>query len=437
MESRIEIALKECLPDQEGLRLSNILQKQFGILATCRYLDVYNFEEHLTETELETLARDVFTDPISQKFSVSKPLFPDFWRLEIGMRPVVTDNIGKTATAAVRDKLGRNLLIYHSRIYAFSFKGIVSGSGASGGSTNSAVGVHGFGTGFTSPDFYTFEKIASLLHNSLVEQHKLYEPNEEPKPHLPTVHISNEPTVERFSLALPKTQLVNFARGRLLALNEEELEAIKRHFKGVRFLRDRKSVGLDERITDVELEVIAQTWSEHCKHKIFNALISYDEDGEIHAINSLFATFIKGATGQVKKPYIVSVFKDNGGIIKFDPDHDLVVKVETHNAPSALDPYGGALTGILGVQRNILGTGLGAMPIANMYVLCFGPQNLPAKDVPKGILHPSVVSEGVIKGIEHGGNKMGIPTVNGSIFYDSGFTARPLVYCGTLGLMPS
>ncbi|MFZ5501626.1 MAG: phosphoribosylformylglycinamidine synthase subunit PurL, partial [Candidatus Micrarchaeota archaeon] len=136
-------------------------------------------------------------------------------------------------------------------------------------------------------------------------------------------------------------------------------------------------------------------------------------------------------------PYVVSVFKDNGGIIKFTPEYDIAVKVETHNAPSALDPYGGALTGVLGCQRDVMGTGLGADPIANTDVLCFGPLDSPKEDVPKKVLHPSVISEGVIKGIEHGGNKMGIPTVNGSIIFDRDYICRPLVYCGTIGIMPA
>src|SRR5271157_5641757 len=155
-----------------------------------------------------------------------------------------------------------------------------------------------------------------------------------------------------------KERFEALAKERLLSLSYDEFMAIKQHFKEERFLAQRAKVGLDNHITDVELEAIAQTWSEHCKHKIFNAAITYKENDDTHAINSLFKTFIRGATERVKKPYVVSVFKDNGGIIKFNHEYDIAVKVETHNAPSALDPYGGALTGILGVQRDIMGTGL-------------------------------------------------------------------------------
>ncbi|VVC04664.1 Phosphoribosylformylglycinamidine synthase subunit PurL [Candidatus Burarchaeum australiense] len=137
----------------------------------------------------------------------------------------------------------------------------------------------------------------------------------------------------------------------------------------------------------------------------------------------------------LKKPYVLSAFKDNGGIIKFNPAYDIAVKVETHNAPSALDPYGGALTGILGVNRDIIGTGMGASPIANVDMLCFG--NLDEKNVPEGVLHPRRIYEGVVEGIKDGGNKSGIPTVNGSFTFEQGFTARPVIYCGTLVIMPT
>jgi phosphoribosylformylglycinamidine synthase len=281
------------------------------------------------------------------------------------------------------------------------------------------------------------ERIASMLHNRLVEKFRVYPPGAETVPYLPKVNIPKEPSVQKFSLHMSEARFESFAKERLLAMSGDEFAAIKQYFRNERFIEARKKVGLDNKITDVELECLAQTWSEHCKHKIFNARISYEENGDTHAINSLFRTFIRGATEQVKKPYVVSVFKDNGGIIKFNPCYDIAVKVETHNAPSALDPYGGALTGVLGVQRDVMGTGLGANPIANIDVLCFGPLDTPQAEVPKGVLHPKVIYDGVVRGIEHGGNKMGIATVNGSIVFDRAYVCRPLVYCGTIGIMPS
>jgi phosphoribosylformylglycinamidine synthase subunit PurSL len=223
---------------------------------------------------------------------------------------------------------------------------------------------------------------------------------------------------------------------RCLAMTWDEFEQVKKHYR--ENLNNRP-------ITDVELEIIAQSWSEHCKHKIFAANINYtNEKGETSTVNSLYKTFIKGSTKAIEKnhkiDWLKSVFSDNAGVVRFDDNVDVCVKVETHNSPSALDPYGGALTGILGVNRDILGTGMGAMPVANTDVFCFGPIEYPLKgteeQMPEGLLKPSQLLEGVHKGVVDGGNKSGIPTVNGSIFFDPSYAGKPLVYVGTVGVMP-
>lgn len=189
------------------------------------------------------------------------------------------------------------------------------------------------------------------------------------------------------------------------------------------------------------MECLAQTWSEHCKHKIFNSLIKYTDGNKKKIIDSLFKTYIKGSTEKIrkakgKKDFCLSVFVDNAGIIKFNDNFNLVFKVETHNSPSALDPYGGALTGIVGVNRDPFGTGLGAKLIFNTDVFCFASP-FHKKKLPPRILHPRRIYEGVREGVEHGGNKSGIPTVNGSIVFDERFLGKPLVYCGTAGIMPA
>ena len=188
----------------------------------------------------------------------------------------------------------------------------------------------------------------------------------------------------------------------------------------------------------MELEVFAQTWSERCKHKIFNATIRYSEDGVIETIPGLFNTYIKRATEEIasKIDWLVSVFTDNAGIMTLNKDYVLAFKVETHNSPSALDPYGGALTGILGVNRDIMGAGIGARLIANTNILCFAPPDFEG-EIPERLLHPGRVLEGVCRGIEHGGNKSGIPTVNGSFQFDERYLGKPLVYCGSVGIMPA
>ncbi|MFH0737668.1 MAG: phosphoribosylformylglycinamidine synthase subunit PurL [Candidatus Micrarchaeota archaeon] len=410
MQQRLELATKTGMRDVQGSRLSEALKKELGMELRISFVDVYNLAEALPQADMASLAEDVFSDAIINGYSFTEPLFPKSWRVEIGLLPGVTDNIGHTASEAVKDRLGKDVEVFYSRMYAIDGEGV---------------------------DELACERIALMLHNPLIERYMLHAPGVEPPAYLPKVKIVHEPAVQRFSLHLGKERFEALAKERLLSLSFEEFAAIKAYFKDEKELEARKKVGLDNKITDVELEAFAQTWSEHCKHKIFNAMIQYDEEGEKHAINSLFKTFIRGATEQAKKPYVVSVFKDNGGIIKFNHEYDIAVKVETHNAPSALDPYGGALTGILGVQRDIMGTGMGANPIANIDILCFGPLDAKKEDVPKGVLHPRVISEGVVKGIEHGGNKMGIPTVNGSIIFDKDYTCRPLVYCGTIGIMPS
>jgi phosphoribosylformylglycinamidine synthase len=222
-------------------------------------------------------------------------------------------------------------------------------------------------------------------------------------------------------------QLLALSRENQWALSLSEMQVVQAHFG-------------DRLATDVEIEMIAQTWSEHCKHKIFQAEIEVmDEAGNIQrTVKGLFGTFIKGPTDELMqtKSWLVSVFKDNAGIVRFSEGIDLSIKVETHNSPSALDPYGGALTGILGVNRDILGTGIGARPIANTNVLCFGYPDETAK-LPDGLFHPAEMLRGVHKGIQDGGNKSGIPTVNGAICFDDSFVGKPLVYCGTIGIAPS
>jgi len=188
---------------------------------------------------------------------------------------------------------------------------------------------------------------------------------------------------------------------------------------------------------DVELEMIAQTWSEHCVHKTFRSDVRLTDraGNEIERIENLIQSTIFDATKQLNKPWCISVFVDNAGVIEFDERHAVCFKVETHNHPSAIEPYGGASTGIGGVVRDPMGTGLGAMPVANTDVFCFGPPDMPLDEVPKGVLHPRRVMRGVVAGVRDYGNRMGIPTVNGAVYFDKKYLGNPLVFCGTVGLM--
>jgi phosphoribosylformylglycinamidine synthase len=215
-----------------------------------------------------------------------------------------------------------------------------------------------------------------------------------------------------------------------LSLSLVEMQTIKAHFNS-----------LDRDPTDVELETIAQTWSEHCSHKTLAGRIHYrDENGTIEFDNMLKET-IFAATVQIREDlgdddWCVSVFKDNAGIVTFDDKNNVAFKVETHNRPSALEPYGGANTGIGGVIRDTLGTGMGAKPVCNTDVFCFADPSTPFEELPPGVMHPRRIMKGVVSGVRDYGNRMGIPTVNGAVYFDKRYVGNPLVFCGNVGILP-
>src|SRR5712692_2280011 len=236
--------------------------------------------------------------------------------------------------------------------------------------------------------------------------------------------------VSRFPLLnMTDEELLELSSTSMLALNLDEMRAIQAYYRQ----QQREP-------TDVELETLAQTWSEHCSHKTFKATISYsevDSSGEVleeQTIAGLLTQYIMRATERIRPSWLVSAFRDNAGIIRFTQTHDLAFKVETHNHPSAIEPFGGANTGVGGVIRDVLG--VSAQPIACTDILCFGPPDTPPEGLPKGILAPRRIASGVVNGVRDYGNKMGIPTVNGAILYHSGYIFNPLVFCGCLGILP-
>jgi len=261
-----------------------------------------------------------------------------------------------------------------------------------------------------------------------------------------TPHIEKNNTVQVIDLNKSERELLELSNNKCLALNIEEFNHIKCHYNRKTLIEKRQRLGLPTQPTDIELEIIAQSWSEHCKHKIFAADINFiDEQLNISTkVQSLYKTFIKDTTNKIRAKketdWAQSVFSDNAGIVRFDPYIDLCIKVETHNSPSALDPYGGALTGILGVNRDILGCGIGAKPIANTDVFCLAdPRDEELnenKKLPPGLLTPRRILTGVHQGVEDGGNKSGIPTVNGAFYFDIDFAGKPLVFVGTIGVLP-
>jgi phosphoribosylformylglycinamidine synthase II len=230
--------------------------------------------------------------------------------------------------------------------------------------------------------------------------------------------------------ALDDKGLVRLSREGQLYLQLAEMQTIQQHF-----------VQLQRAPTDIELESIAQTWSEHCSHKTLAGRIAYrGPDGERQFDNMLketiFAATVKLRQSWGQDDWCVSVFQDNAGIVRFDEKYNVAFKVETHNHPSALEPYGGANTGIGGVIRDTMGTGMGAKPICNTDVFCFAPPDTPWDDLPAGVLHPQRVMQGVVGGVRDYGNRMGIPTVNGAVYFDPRYLGNPLVYCGNVGRLP-
>jgi len=376
---------------------------------------------------LKQQGSDIFADPLIQEIHIdgngAAILNNAAYIIEVTFRPGVTDNPAHSAAEAF-DLGGITASIASGRLYTIS-----------GNITREAA------------ETLAAEEFA----NPLIEKIGVYTPEEFTALrrfdmiNLPHVHLHGAPEILTVSLDRSDAELEQLSVERCLALTLHEIKHIDDHYRDNKVAAHRAEKKLPAQPTDVELEIIAQSWSEHCKHKIFSAAISYrDEKGATTKIDSLYKTYIKGATKQIEKQrgidWLISVFADNAGVVRFDNNIDLCIKAETHNSPSALDPYGGALTGILGVNRDILGCGLGALPIANTDVFCFAPPDLPAtlghQNMPAKLKEPKRIFEGVHLGVEDGGNKSGIPTVNGAIFFDQDYAGKPLVFCGTIGVMP-
>jgi len=217
-------------------------------------------------------------------------------------------------------------------------------------------------------------------------------------------------------------QLLQISAELGIGLNLREMKSIQRHFSE-----------MGRNPTDVELQSIGQTWSEHCFHKTFKGEIVTPEEKPI--VTNLFKEYIAKVTRELDLPWCLSVFEDNAGIINFDKGYGIAVKVETHNHPSAIDPFGGASTGLGGVIRDILG--VWADPIACTDVLCFGPMDYDHEKLPSGTKHPKELYSGVVAGAGYYGNNMGVPTVNGAIYFDESYVGNIAVFCGCIGILPT
>ena len=430
---RVETGLHAGLDDTQGRKTAQHLRKALGLsVAQVRQIKVFTVDG-LGEAQVRRLLDEgVWHDPILQRASLEPlPLLtpePD-WFVEVGFRPGVTDNEARTArdTAALVLDIPRDSL----RVYTAVQYRICNDPAAP----------------------LSREQVEALsrdlLCNTLIQRFRvksLEEWRAEPgfAPQAAKVTGEANDTVETVPLSrMDDAALQQASRENTWALNLNELHRIRDHFTEAGEAARRKALDLPADPTDVEMEVLAQTWSEHCKPKIFASRIDYtnEETGRREDVDNLYKTCIRDATALLRarmgdNDYCKSVFKDNAGVIAFINGYDACIKVETHNSPSALDPYGGALTGIVGVNRDPMGTGLGAELVCNTDVFCFASPFYD-KAIPPRLLHPRRVLEGVREGVEHGGNKSGIPTVNGSLVFDERYLGKPLVYCGTVGIIPT
>lgn len=423
MPKRIEVAMQPGQRDPAGDTLRAQLRDDLHIAVEhVQVIDVYTIDAALSDADLERVRTELFTDPIIQTSALNKTLARDYdFLIEVGFRPGVTDNVGKSAAEGVQDTLGHRLApgegVYKSTVFAIR------------GATRE-----------------TCEHIAKdLLANALIQQYVIHSAQEmralDGKALLPLPIVTERSTVEvrPVSLDISDGALMELSRDGMLALELREMKAIQAHYGDPALRAARAKRGLPECPTDVELECIAQTWSEHCKHKIFAAEVEYtDASGQTRMIDGLFKSYVKATTDKVAQEvdWLVSVFHDNAGLVKFDDEWLFALKAETHNSPSALDPYGGAMTGIVGVNRDILGAGMGCKCIFNTDVFCFASPFFEG-EIPERLLHPRRVLRGVHRGVKDGGNESGIPNANGAFVFHERFLGKPLVFCGTGGLIPA
>ena len=420
----ITVCPKTHLDDCVGRNISHKIQEALGIHVQATHVAQVFTVEGLDKAGVErAVAEGVLHDPVLHDAFLTPPPSQADYVLEVGFRPGVTDNVARTARETLGLVLGgkESIQVYTALQYHFH----------------------------TSVDRAAVERIAAdLLANALIQRYSIKskaewqaEPGFAPVAARVTGAASNEVAVIPLA-SMSDSAMEEFSKANTLALSLEEMHAVRAHYAQPDVQAARRSMGLPENPTDAEIEVLAQTWSEHCKHKIFSAAIQYEnkETGRHEFINSLYKTCIQRPTAMLRQQmgendYCRSVFKDNAGVVAFTDSHDVCIKVETHNSPSALDPYGGALTGIVGVNRDPMGTGMGAELVCNMDVFCFASPFYEG-ELPPRLLHPRRVMEGVREGVEHGGNKSGVPTVNGSVVFHERFLGKPLVYCGTVGMLP-
>jgi phosphoribosylformylglycinamidine synthase II len=420
----IQLLLKPGQHDGEGQRVAQAARRHLGLhTGRVQSTALYSVRYPLTSEQLRDFATRCLQDPVLHDVALDEFRHSAHYKsyILVAKLPGVTDDEGISAQNALGDFLNEPLdthtqHIFSKRLYFLEHE---------------------------LPESSLRRLAQELLGNKLIHRFETG-PITDIRDYTPRPGGGAESITDLVPLAgLSDEELVRLSKGNLYALNLAEMRAVRDHYVSIR--AEREAAGLPADPTDCELEIIAQTWSEHCKHKEFSALIQYkDADtGETFEVDSLFKTYIKDATAEVDRQlrangndWLIKVFSDNAGAVRINPESLFVWKVETHNSPSAIDPYGGAITGILGNNRDPLATGIGgARLLFNTNVLCFGNPDFDGTLL-SNQLHPRRIFEGVRKGIEDGGNKSGVPTVNGAIVFDDRYAGKPLVYCGTGAVLP-
>jgi phosphoribosylformylglycinamidine synthase len=424
MAERLEIGLRPELYDPAGRGLVAKARAYLGFsLERVRVLRVLTFDAGLSPAELERVRLEIFTNPVTETSSfapLAADVLPDFdLALWVGLRPGVRDNEGATALEAMTDVLGRSFgptaAVYSSRLYLVKAPRL------------------------------TLEQArtlcAELLANPIIQSWRVipkaqWDPATGMGIVLPKVELKHEPTV--LTLPVPSdAELMRLSAERNLFLNPADVPVIRAYFNDPAVRAARTAAGLSEP-TDVELEYVSQARSDHCNHNTFNGRFFYKDmlTGESVEVDNLFKLCIKEPTERLaaERDWVVSVLWDNAGVARLDENHNYAITAETHNSPSNMEAYGGAITGIVGVYRDPMGTGLGSKLVAGLWGFCVGPRDY-AGDL-KPALHPRRLLDGIIEGVRDGGNKSGIPTALGLLNFDPRYLGKCLVFVGAVGVMP-
>jgi len=396
---RVEVFNQSGFPDVHGKSvLEDIKELGISSVEVVQSAKVFLIEADFDRDFTERLAKELLTDPVCEEYYIGRSSAPAGLAkatiIEVHLKSGVTDPVAESVMTAIADM---GVEAYHVRT---ARKYVLLGE-------------------ITQTQTNTIAR--KILSNDCIEDCVIGNEAEPPSPHLKPyeLKIIHWPIRE-----LNDNQLFELSKEKDLFLNLVEMQTIQKYYQQ-----------LGREPTDVELESIAQTWSEHCVHKTLKSSVDMSINGEHIHFDDLLKDTVFKATKQLNKDWCISVFADNAGVIEFDKDSAICFKVETHNHPSALDPYGGAATGIGGVIRDPMGTGMGARPIANTDIFCFGEPDKKLDEIPKGVLHPRRIMKGVVAGVRDYGNRMGIPTVNGALYFDDRYMANPLVYCGNIGIM--